>query len=115
MSTTPRVTAFMHPRGYQCRIVAANYVNEHGGKGRPALQLVDWEDGSPVATMTVNIPELPLGENEYFIKDWSENEGMLDAILSCGLASDTGRRERTGFVYAPVVTITPANLKKFTG
>ena len=111
MSTTP----FIHPRGYKCLIDAQNYVNEEGGKGRAALRLIDAEDGSPVGIITVNIPEAHLGENEHCVKIWSENEGMLEAIINQGLATDTGRREPTGFVEAAVVTILPENLKKFTG
>ena len=30
------------------------------GNGRPALELVDAEDGSPIAKATVNLPDVPL-------------------------------------------------------
>jgi hypothetical protein len=39
-------------------------------QGRPALQLLDMEDGTPVATATVNVLDLPLG-NQVFVESWS--------------------------------------------
>ena len=98
---------FLHPRGYNCRILKGHYFNERGdGPGRVALRLEDWNDGSPVATITVNLPEAKLDEeHEVCVKDWSENEGMLNAIIAAGFAQDTGRRVPTGFVEAAIVRI----------
>jgi len=99
--------SFKHPRGYDCRILKGHYFNAAGdGPGRVALRLEDWNDGSPVATITVNLPEAKLDEeHEVCVKDWSENEGILDAIIAAGFAKDTGRRVATGHVEAAVVRI----------
>lgn len=69
--------------------------------GRAALQLIDADDGEPVATATTNLPDEPLEEGEAFVKDYSENRGMLDWLVKNGLAVPTGR----GFVSIPVVKL----------
>lgn len=69
---------------------------------RLALQLTDVEDGSPIATLTVNLPDLPLAEGEFFVKSWSGNEGIADSCRKSGLFVDTGKRVCTGHVQAEV-------------
>src|SRR5436309_716672 len=73
--------------------------------GRVALRLVD-EEG-PVATATVNMPNVPLGKNQVLIKDWSENEGMLAALTAAGVVKPTGETIRSGFVEVPVCELQP--------
>ena len=70
---------------WTCNVNFAKYVN-----GRPAIMLSDIEDGSPVAKATINIPEIELDNNEVIIKDYSENEGVLDVLLNAGIIEDTG-------------------------
>ena len=70
-----------------------------------ALSLVD-EEG-PVATATVNLPDVPLGKNQVLIKNWSENEGMLDALVAAGVVKPTGETVRSGFVEVPVCELQP--------
>lgn len=72
---------------------------------RICLQLVDANNGELIATATVNLPETPLEDGEVFIKDYSENEGMLDALVEAGVVEDTGRRVLSGFVSIPVCRI----------
>ena len=73
--------------------------------GRVALELIDADDGEGIATATVNIPEESLNEGEAFIKDYSENEGMLAWLIKNKLAEDTGRRVQSGWVQCPVVKL----------
>jgi len=72
------------------------------GNGGLALKLVDEETKEPIATATVNLegqaPPAPNGH--VFIKDWSENEGMLEALVTAGIVEDTGNTATTGFVEA---------------
>ena len=77
------------------------------GNGRVALQLLDAEDGSPIATATVNLPDEPLGKNLVFIKDYGENTGILDALISVGVVKPTGEKVRSGFVEVPVCELQP--------
>lgn len=80
--------------------------------GRIALQLFDAKDMEPVATATVNLPDAPLEEYEVLIKDYSENEGMVDALVKAGLVTDTTKRVPTGFAAASVCQLTPWFKKK---
>jgi hypothetical protein len=77
------------------------------GNGRPALQLIDANDGDPIATATVNLPDVPAGPNEVFIKDYSENEGMLKALTDAGVIKPTGDSVRSGFVTVPRAELQP--------
>lgn len=60
------------------------------------------EDGSPVGSLTVNLPDFPLGEREIFVKDWSENEELAKSMLASGLFKDTGKRVPSGHVMVPI-------------
>jgi hypothetical protein len=82
-------------REWDCTLQKSRYDND-----RLALSLVD-EEG-PVATCTVNMPDVPLGRNEVCIKDYSENEGMAAALEAAGVIKPTGRTVRFGFVEIPV-------------
>jgi len=49
---------------------------------RLALRLIDADDGSAFATLTVNLPEYDhlLKEGEFFIKTWAENASLIKAL-----------------------------------
>jgi len=70
------------------------------GNGRIAITLNDAVDGSPVAKATVNLADVPLPDNHVLIKDWSENEGMLNCLEENGIVKSTGKTHSTGFVSA---------------
>ena len=80
-------------------------MSERYGNGRVKLRLRDRDDGEPVATATINVPEEPLAENEVIIKDYSENDGMLAALLDAGVVEPTGRVCVSGMVQAPICTL----------
>ena len=88
--------------GYECVAYETTYPSEAGGA--TAIYLVDTADGEPVATATVNVEGVSenLPPSEVLIKDYSENEGMLGALIRAGLIEDTGRRVPTGYVTVPV-------------
>ena len=69
----------------------------------PALELFDMEDGFPFAKCTVNIPGL--AKDEVAVKNYSENEGMLDFLLRNGIVEKPHRYENSGFVRVPVCKI----------
>jgi hypothetical protein len=82
---------------YQVILQKNSYSN-----GRLAIQLIDAEDGEPVAIATVNLPEHELAPDEVFIKDWSENDGMVEFLVENGIVEYTGRRVPTGYTSAAV-------------
>ena len=80
-----------------CELVTSQYTN--GRNGRTCLRLVG-EDGCPMATCTVNLPDEELRVGYVFIKDWSENAGMACALRIAGAVEFTGREVRTGYATA---------------
>lgn len=70
-----------------------NYYNNN----RTAIQLIDANDGQPIAVATVNIPDEKIKKDEVIIKDYSENEGMLDTLVKAGIVSKPIRMVKTGF------------------
>lgn len=89
--------------GHECTAYLSNYQEGNG----IAIELTfnDPEmDGMevPMAVATVNIPMFPPAENEVYIKDYSENEGMLEALEEAGIVKRTGRSVSTGFVSIPI-------------
>ena len=83
---------------WNCTVEKAKYQ----GNDRTALRLIDEEDGCDVLMATVNIPHATLDQDEVLIKNWSENEGVLSALVASGVVKDTGKTVRTGFVFANV-------------
>jgi hypothetical protein len=80
-----------------CNLVVRNYSNQ-----RTAISLIDSHDGSAIGTLTVNLPDEPLNEGEFFVKTWSENSGIAQDCLNSGLFINTGRIVKTGWVEAQV-------------
>lgn len=59
------------------------------GDGRKALVVLA-SDGQREMTATVNIPECSLlGPDEVFIKEWGENEGILQALITAQIVTPT--------------------------
>lgn len=67
-----------------------------------ALWLIDADDGEPVSTCTVNTDDDP---SLVLIKDYSENEGMLNFLIKQGIVKDTGKRITSGYAEIAVVTL----------
>lgn len=73
---------------------------KYAGNGRLAVVLVS-EDGSPFATLSCNIPEVNLKEDEFVVKNWSENEQLARSCRD--LFEDTGKSIMVGHAgYAPI-------------
>ena len=85
--------------GFKCDVMIQKY-----GTGNPAVRLLDAEDGMPVATATTNIDGLD--SDEVAIKDYSENEGVYDALLNAGVITPKHRELSTGYVTVPVCKLT---------
>lgn len=57
-------------------------------------------DGERLATATVNV-----GVPGVFIKDYAENEGMLEQLVAKGLVQEIGAYVQSGFVSVPEVKL----------
>ncbi len=82
-------------KDYEGNLVPRKYPN-----GRLAIEFVD-DDGGCITVCSINLPNEDLDEGQIFIKDWSENEGMLEALLEAGVVIFTGERVPSGYVQAP--------------
>jgi hypothetical protein len=76
--------------------------------GRTAIELLenDLETGPvPYAVATVNMPDVLLADNEVLIKDYSENEGVLDFLIRYNIVTPTPNGIHSGFVWIPVAIL----------
>ncbi len=87
---------------FNCFVKLNRYSNN-----RPQIQLYDLDDGLPVATGSINIPDEPLQAGEVIIKDYSGNEGMYQALVDSNIILPSHRKIRTGHVECPVSYIAP--------
>lgn len=87
---------------WACLLEMGTYVN-----GGVAMRLVDAEDGGPVATATVWLDGL--APDEVAIKNYSENEGMMGALMGANVITAPHREIHSGFVDIPVcrLVVTP--------
>lgn len=81
------------------------HLHKYHGNDRIAIQLNDANDGQPYAVVTVNKPEVLLSDNEVLVKDYSENEGMLDFLTKNNIVTPTANGVQSGFVWLPVAIV----------
>ena len=67
--------------------------------GRIAIRALT-EQGEPAFVATVNIPQATPAEGCVFLKGWSENEGIPEALVKEGVVELTGRKIATGMCAA---------------
>jgi len=66
---------------YSLMLVYGKYPN-----GQTKIQLYDAEDGMPYATAT-SMVKMHIDEDCVVIKNYSENEGILDSLIKAGIVS----------------------------
>jgi len=88
--------------GWNCKAIITKYAD-----GNAAILLEDASTGEPIATASVNIPEANVADGFVIVKDYSENEGMLDALTEAGIVSFTGSYINSGFIEAPLCELNP--------
>jgi hypothetical protein len=86
-------------KGTLCNLRVGKYLNKN-----TAIELVSTETAEIKATATSNLDEV-LPEGQVYIKDYSENEGMLEALQQEGIIGDIISVRRSGFVQIPVCTL----------
>jgi hypothetical protein len=84
-------------QGFECRIEMGQYSN-----GRTAMELVEIGTEEPVLVATVNIPFEALMKDEVIIKNYSENEGILEVLIAANVISEPIRYASTGWTSSPV-------------
>lgn len=90
--------------GQRCLIVQGTYRDGSG-----SLQLVSDDSlREPIATPTASIPEAGLAAGQALVREYAENEGVLDVLVAAGVVRPTGRYVASGYVRLPVVELLPA-------
>ena len=90
LPTIPNETLLPHTvcfLGTDCLVLVTHY--QHGGS--VCLELLVADDGESMTVATVNVPGAALADGEVIIKDYSENEGVMDALIAAGVIEDTGK------------------------
>lgn len=82
---------------WNCRIERGTYNN-----GRIALELVDIKNDEPVLVATLNIPEAIIMKDEVIIKNYGENEGVLEVLIQANIISAPIGYVFTGLVLSSV-------------
>ena len=80
--------------GEACELIVTRYARPQN----IALRLVDAE-GLPMATASVN-PDYLLDEGMVAIKDYSENTGIIAALVVAGAVEPTGETIPIGYAQA---------------
>lgn len=97
--------------GYPCKVV----LNTYAAVPQTAITLIDANDLEPVATATCCLPELGdlISKGQVVVKDYSENIGMLEALVKAKIVSEPIEHIRTGYVTVPLckLLISPADIE----
>jgi hypothetical protein len=75
--------------------------------GRTRICLLDTVDNEPYAVASINLPDVLLLDNEVIVKDYSENEGMLEFLTTNNIVFPTDKWVTTGFVDVQICTLNP--------
>ena len=82
-----------------CHLIFGRYSN-----ARVAIQI--YRDYQLIAKATVNIPEAKLNDDEVLIKDYAENQGILQSLINNKIITNTGNVIATGFTAVNVCKLT---------
>jgi len=94
-------------KNWKCKAVGVYYSND-----KKAIKLISVKDGEPIATATVNLSQYTLPDNEVFIKDYSENEGMTQSLIDADIIlPDHVLAVKSGFVTIKSYILTSKALK----
>ena len=96
--------------GYDVEIIKQKYAYTRND----CLQLVaasternrelDIFPGEPISTATVNV-DVKLQKGFILIKNYSENEGVLEALIKEGIVKDTTKTYPVGYCHANLVEL----------
>lgn len=77
------------------------------GDHRTALELLEYETGEPYMVVTASLPHEWIPPGCVIVKNWSENEGILEELQRVKVLGDVKFQIATGFVKADVVELLP--------
>ena len=89
---------------YELSITFAKYAN-----GQTAIKLWDMTDGFPYATPSLCVEDHLLKEDEVAIKDYSENEGLLEALIEAEVIEHPHAFIQSSHVKIPICKLKIVN------
>lgn len=88
--------------GFKCNVD----INQTYANGRKAIILTDAVDGDGVAYATINVEGALLLPDQVIIKNYSENEGILDVLIAAKIISEPiGSIKISDWIIAPICVI----------
>ena len=96
--------------GYRCQLLMDRFAS-----GGLCLRLVDLENNDQIARATVCLPASSPPHGCVYIKDYGENEGLLDTLCRAGVVTDTGERAPSGFAELAIARLSPFVQQQFAG
>lgn len=95
---------------WPCRIKFSTYAN--GGGVAIQLEGAGQYEGELIATATVNFPDQKLSMDRIAIKEYSENEGMVEFLIASNIIQPEAVGHITsGFITAPIHKLTDHGLQ----
>lgn len=85
-------------KDWNCIVVLDKYTSND----RTAILLLEKETGDNIAVASINLPKYDLKDDEVIIKNYSENEGILEVLIEAKIISEPSVMIQTGFVKCPV-------------
>jgi len=78
------MSTYIHINLWQTTYACTLETFKYGHGGNLGVQLFT-DDGEPYATVSVNMPRHtsePLEEDEFYVKNWGENEGLIEQLVA---------------------------------
>jgi hypothetical protein len=94
--------------GYHCQLLLDRY-----REGGLCLRLVNMDEFDRIAIATACLPDDPPPPGCIYIKDYSENQGMLQTLCHAGVITDTGERVSTGYTELAIARLAPRIEQQF--
>ena len=80
--------------------------------GREGLTLVD-KDRGPVLSITINVPDIYFSDEFSAIKNYSENEGVLEWLIKNNLIKRVIKTVPYNFITIPIVEFNREELDQY--
>lgn len=81
--------------------------DNYSNNGALAVELVT-TDGESYGMLSVNLPDSQiLSKDEFFLKDWSENEDLARELIKMGVLIPTGKQSSGKFIMAKSYKVSP--------
>ena len=68
-------------KSWNCKVIATHYAHDMS----KAIHLIDANTHEPITKATVHVDHDAISDSVIAIKDYSENEGMVDTLVNVGI------------------------------